>query len=151
MLDGNPLFVTVTPVTIGLEQTAYTVIEDDTIVLVCTAVQSGSIAGRTITIDYATADDTAEGKCRRHCSPLLVYVVISFLPASSDYSSASGNFDMTDTNTVQCIPITIISDNNSENSSECFTYTISSTASTAGLTLSLTTATVCINDEHSKR
>ena len=47
--------------TIGLQRTAYTVIEDDTIVLVCTAVQSGSIAGRTITIDYATADDTAEG------------------------------------------------------------------------------------------
>ena len=47
--------------TIGLQRTAYTVIEDDTIVLVCTAVQSGSIAGRTITIDYATADDTAQG------------------------------------------------------------------------------------------
>lgn len=47
--------------TVGLEQTVYTVIEDDTIVLVCTGVQYGSIAGRTLTVDYTTADDTAEG------------------------------------------------------------------------------------------
>lgn len=80
MLDSSPLFVTVTLVTIGLEQTAYTVLEDNTIVLVCTAIQSGSIAGRTLTIDYATADDSAEGKCKGHDS--CVYVVVLALPSS---------------------------------------------------------------------
>ena len=59
-----------------------------------------------------------------------------FSPAPSDYSSVSGNFDMTDSNTVQCIPITIISDSTTETSDECFTYTISATSSVAGLTLS---------------
>ena len=54
---------------------------------------------------------------------------------------------MTDSNTVQCIPITIISDNTTQTSDECFTYTISATSSVAGLTLSPTTATICISDE----
>ena len=54
---------------------------------------------------------------------------------------------MTDLNTVQCIPITIISDITTEASDECFTYTISATSSVAGLTLSPTTATICISDE----
>ena len=70
-----------------------------------------------------------------------------FSPAPNDYSSVSGNFDMTDSNTVQCIPITIISDSITETSDECFTYTISATSSVAGLTLSPATATICISDE----
>ena len=47
--------------TIGLQQTSYRVAEDNTIVLVCTDVESGSIAGRTITIDYETTSDSAQG------------------------------------------------------------------------------------------
>jgi hypothetical protein len=116
-----------TLVKIGLQQTSYAVTESNSIVLVCTAVESGSIAGRTITIDYQTVNGDAQ--------------------ALSDYSSVSGNFDMTDSNTVQCIPITIISDSTTETSDECFTYTISATSSVAGLTLSSTTATICISDE----
>ena len=71
----------------------------------------------------------------------------SLLTAPSDYLPVSGNFDMTDFNTIQCIPITIISDSTTETSDECFTYTISSISSIAGLTLSPTTATICISDE----
>ena len=48
-------------VTIGLQQTSYTVTEDNTTVLVCTAVESGSIAGRTITIEYQTVNGDAHG------------------------------------------------------------------------------------------
>ena len=51
-----------TLVKIGLQQTSYTVIEDNTIVLMCTAIESGSIAGRTIAIDYQTTDGSALGK-----------------------------------------------------------------------------------------
>ena len=47
---------------IGLQQTGYTMSEDNSIVLVCTAVESGSIAGRTISIDYQTANGGAQGK-----------------------------------------------------------------------------------------
>lgn len=57
---------------------------------------------------------------------------------------------MTDSNTIQCIPITITSDSNAEDTSECFTYTISTT-SIPGLTLSPTTATVCIDDEEESK
>ena len=51
---------------------------------------------------------------------------------------------MTDSNTVQCIPI---SDSITETDEECFTYTISTTSTAAGLTLNPTTATICISDE----
>ena len=46
---------------IGLQQTSYAVTEGNSIVLVCTAVESGSIAGRTITIDYQTVNGDAQG------------------------------------------------------------------------------------------
>ena len=70
--------------------------------------------------------------------------------APSDYTSTSGDFDMTDSNTVQCIPITIISDSTTETDEECFTYTISTTSTAAGLTLNPTSATICITDEEGK-
>ena len=54
---------------------------------------------------------------------------------------------MTDSNTVQCIPITIISDSTSETSEECFTYTISASSIVAGLTLSPITATICVSED----
>ena len=46
---------------IGLQQTAYTMTETKNIALVCTAVLSGSMAGRTITIAYETIDGDAQG------------------------------------------------------------------------------------------
>ena len=67
--------------------------------------------------------------------------------ASDDYTAVSGNFDMTDTNTVQCIPISIISDSVTETDEECFTFTISTTSTAPGLTLSPTSATICISDQ----
>ena len=67
-----------------------------------------------------------------------------FLLAPYDYTPASGNFDMTDSNTVQCIPITI---NITKSTRKCFTYLISTTSSAAGLTLNPTTATICIIKE----
>ena len=69
-----------------------------------------------------------------------------FSPAPGDYTSVSGSFDMTDSNTVQCIPITIISDSTTETDEECFTYSISTSSTDPGLTLSPTTATICISD-----
>ncbi|CAI8052161.1 Adhesion G-protein coupled receptor V1, partial [Geodia barretti] len=116
----------VTDVAIGLEQTVYSVTESDSFALVCTTVLSGSIAGRTLSIGYQTAEDSAL--------------------ASDDYTAVSGNFDMTDTNTVQCIPISIISDSVTETDEECFTFTISTTSTAPGLTLSPTSASVCINE-----
>ena len=54
---------------------------------------------------------------------------------------------MTDSNTVQCIPITIIPDSTSEPANECFTCTISTTSTAARVILSPTLAAVCISDE----
>ena len=68
------------------------------------------------------------------------------ITALNDYTTASGSFDMTDTNTVQCIPVSIVSDSVTETDEECFTFTLSTTSTAAGLTLSPTSATICIND-----
>ena len=51
--------LTATPVTIGLQQTAYSVYETDEYQVVCAEVLSGDIAGRNIEIDYITTSDTA--------------------------------------------------------------------------------------------
>ena len=53
---------TATAVTVGLQQTMYSVMESDGVQLVCTKVLSGSVAGRTITINYETADGVAVGE-----------------------------------------------------------------------------------------
>ena len=50
---------TALPVTIGIQQTAYTVTEVDDYQLVCFEVLSGDIDGREIVIDYSTASGTA--------------------------------------------------------------------------------------------
>lgn len=50
-----------TEVTVGLEETAYTVTEGVGLVFVCVNVISGRIAGRTVNIDYQTLEDGAEG------------------------------------------------------------------------------------------
>jgi len=58
---------TATEVTVGLQQTLYSVRESDGVQLVCTTVLSGSVAGRTITINYETADGVARGeRCFTH-------------------------------------------------------------------------------------
>lgn len=53
------MYCTVLPVTIGLQQTAYTVGEVDDYQLVCLEVLSGDIDGREIIINYLTASGTA--------------------------------------------------------------------------------------------
>ena len=50
-----------TSVTIGLQETSYSVYETDEYQVVCAEVLSGDIAGRSINIIYITESDTAEG------------------------------------------------------------------------------------------
>lgn len=46
---------------VGLEQGFYSVNEDSGIVQVCTEVKAGDIAGRSISVQYATLDGSANG------------------------------------------------------------------------------------------
>ena len=74
-------------------------------------------------------------------------VLFLITAAPDDYTSTSGSFDITDSNTIQCIPISIVSDSVTETNEECFTFTLSTTSTAAGLTLSPTSATICISGE----
>ena len=53
-----------TSVTIGLQQSYYSVREDGGFLQVCVEILSGDTEGRTISLDYTTVDGTAEGKKR---------------------------------------------------------------------------------------
>ena len=68
---------TATNVTIGLQQTMYTVMEDTATVFLCASVLVGNIAGRTISIDYQTLDNRAEGK---YLIILCIIILCNFIP-----------------------------------------------------------------------
>ena len=74
-----------TSVTIGLQETSYSVYETDEYQVVCAEVLSGDIAGRSININYITESDTAEGiyptDCFKfHCIPRRLYSYQTTLP-----------------------------------------------------------------------
>ena len=56
------IFLAATPVTVGFQQTAYSVHKTYDYQVVCAEVLSGDIAGRIIKIDYRIANETAQGK-----------------------------------------------------------------------------------------
>ena len=55
---------TVTPVSIGLQTTEYSVIEPEDYQFVCAEVQSGDVAGRDIEIDFVVGDSGIVTKSR---------------------------------------------------------------------------------------
>ena len=55
---------TVTPVSIGLQMTEYSVIEPENYQFVCAEVQSGDVAGRDIEIDFIVEDSGIVTKSR---------------------------------------------------------------------------------------
>ena len=57
-------------VTVGFEQSAYTVDEVDSYQLACFAVLSGDIAGRELAFDYTTTSGTASTWCVCVCVDL---------------------------------------------------------------------------------
>ncbi|CAI8052156.1 hypothetical protein GBAR_LOCUS28548, partial [Geodia barretti] len=114
----------VLPVTIGMEQTEYTVGEVDDYQLVCFGVLSGNIDSREIVFDYTTASGTAD---------------------TSDYSSRSGEVLISEDAPVQCVSVPIRSDSITE-SEQCFTFEITARGSTSGLTVSPSGAEICITD-----
>ena len=65
--------------------------------------------------------------------------------APGDYTAINGSFHITDSNTEQCVNISVLSDNDVEGD-ECLNYTISTDSTVPGLSLSPDTATICISD-----
>ncbi|CAI8044559.1 hypothetical protein GBAR_LOCUS24698 [Geodia barretti] len=114
-----------TNVTIGLSQTVYSVVEEEGVAVVCTSVLSGTTSGRMFSISYQTTNGDAR--------------------APADYIAMNGSFDITDSNSEQCVNISVVSDNTIEDD-ECFNYTIVTSSNSIGLTLIPNTATICISE-----
>lgn len=56
------------------------------------------------------------------------------------------SFILSDDALIQCVPIAITSDSVVEPGEECFTFTISTTTSVAGLTLNPSETEICVSD-----
>ena len=56
------------------------------------------------------------------------------------------SFTLSDNALIQCVPIAITSDSVVEPGEECFTFTISTATTVAGLTLSPSETEICVSD-----
>ena len=70
----------------------------------------------------------------------------SHISAESDYTALNDTFQLSSSALLQCVPIAITSDSVDEPGQECFTFTLSTTSSIDGLTLSPSEAEICISD-----
>jgi hypothetical protein len=114
-------------VTIGLQQTAYTVTEVDEQQLVCFEVLSGDVNGREFVIDYTTSSGTA---------------------TTTDYTTTSGEVTITEDVLFHCVSIPIRADSSTETINECFTFQISAAATIDGLSIQNNEAEICIVDKN---
>ena len=70
--------------------------------------------------------------------------------ASTDFTAQNDTYQFSNNALFQCTPIAITSDSVNEPGQECFTFTISSPTSVAGLTLSPSETEICISDSEGK-
>ena len=143
--------------TIGLQQTAYTVTEDDEQQLVCFEVLSGDVNGREFVIDYTTSSGTASKLMKGMLIAdillrlLCIYNCNVIYPlATNDYTTASGEVTITEDVLFHCVSIPISADYSTETINECFTFQISAAATIDGLSIQNNEAEICIVDRDCK-
>ena len=76
---------------------------------------------------------------------VMVLFLLSSL-ASDDFMALNSTFQINSNTPLQCVPISIMSGSVEETGQECLTFSISTTTTIAGLTLSPSEAKVCISD-----
>ena len=76
---------------------------------------------------------------------ILWLLFFSFL-ASDDFMALNNSFHIKANTPLQCVPISITSDSVDEADRECFTFSITTSANVAGLTLSPFESKICISD-----
>ena len=74
------------------------------------------------------------------------FSALFFSSAPDDFTALNNSFQISANATIQCVPISITSDSVDETGEECFTFSISTATTIAGLTLSPSEAEVCISD-----
>ena len=75
---------------------------------------------------------------------MLVYYFVHV--AADDFTALMDSFTLGDNALIQCVPIAITSDSVIEPGEECFTFTISTATTVAGLTLSPSETEICVSD-----
>ena len=72
--------------------------------------------------------------------------IVSSPTAPSDFTAQNDTYQLSSNALIQCVPIAITSDSVAEPGQECFMFTISTTTSVTGLTLSPSETEICISD-----
>ena len=139
------------PITVGLQNSYYSADESSGDLEVCVEITSGEVDGRTITLSYETINGLAIGNKinkmlkQNDCLISSLHKLVT-AAAPSDFSAVNGNLTITEDDTVDCVSITIINDNQDEDDRECFAFAISTTT-TDGVSLKTSQATICITDD----
>ena len=109
----------------------------------CAAVLSGTI-GRDVSIDFATQDQTAQGKqhTESHIIPCMAYDVLC--TAGSDYFTTNRQLEFDPANTEWCVDVQTVEDTVFENPEQ---FRALLTGEVARLTISPDIATVTIEDD----
>ena len=116
---------------------------------ICVSAVFGDFSGSNFTINYTTADAQAEGNycCYVQNSENFTHVQNSYksnFKAPSGYVAVSGSVEISESQTSQCVSVSIVTDS-VEEGEECFLVSFSS--SSFDFTLqSPSVATVCIRD-----
>lgn len=129
--------------TVGLQQTAYTVTEVDDYQLVCFEVLSGDVDGRELVFSYSTVSGTASKLVAIEVPSMLNHISYT---ATSDYTATSGTATITEDTPFQCVSIRIRYDSITETTNECFKFRITSSNTVSGLTVDPNEANICIVD-----
>ena len=110
----------------------------------CIYTLSGDFVGDSFTINYTTIDGQAKGITIFPKQVYDIHVCVLLL-ATLDYETSSGSFAISESNTSQCLSVSIVSDSVVETDQECFIVTFSSSASDFILQAP-SIATICISD-----
>ena len=138
------LFLVATLIEIALEKTEYTTHDNAEYQVVCANVESGSVGGRNIEIDYTVEDNGIAN----HYSNSNNLVSPKYFTANAQ--TQNGTLLFSDDATIQCVAVSVSSVSAGSTDESCLTLTLSPTTTVTGLTISPYVATVCVTSADGK-
>ena len=138
------LFLVATLIEIALEKTEYTTHDNAEYQVVCANVESGSVGGRNIEIDYTVEDNGIAN----HYSNSNNLVSPKYFTANAQ--TQNGTLLFSDDATIQCVAVSVSSVSAGSTDESCLTLTLSPTTTVTGLTISPDVATVCVTSADGK-
>ena len=138
------LFLVATLIEIALEKTEYTTHDNAEYQVVCANVESGSVGGRNIEIDYTVEDNGIANQYSNSNN----FVSPKYFTVNAQ--TQNGTLLFSDDATIQCVAVSVSSVSAGSTDESCLTLTLSPTTTVTGLTISPGVATVCVTSADGK-